>query len=186
MEQLGSTVTGFNIGDHVYGIGDVTRTGCNAELVAVDYRTVAKIPDSADLSHAAGVPVTALTAYQSLFRIAGALPPGVKTVLVLGAAGGVGSMAIQLLKAKTQVKVIATASRPESQIWVKELGADIVIDHSGDVLKQLKDQGIEQVDFVFAVKGLESSLSWLPQLIKPYVVTLPLSKVVKAENFGSL
>jgi NADPH2:quinone reductase len=112
--------------------------------------------------------VATLTAYQSLFRFNNDLPPNVKTVLVLGAAGGVGSMAIQLLKAKTGVTVIATASKPESQSWVKELGADIIVDHHADVIKQLKVEAINQVDFVFAVNGLKSAISWLPEVIRPY------------------
>lgn len=166
--QLGSKVTGFNIGDRVFGLGDTTRQGAYAELIAADYRGIAKIPDFAPFDHAAAAPVATVTAYQSLFRFNNGLPPNVKTVLILGAAGGVGSMAIQLLKAKTDVTVIATASKPASQSWVRELGADIVVDHHADVAKQLKNEGIDQVDFVFAVNGLKSAISWLPALIKPY------------------
>jgi NADPH2:quinone reductase len=149
VEQLGTKVTGFNIGDRVFGLGDTTRQGAYAELVAADHRSIAKIPDFVPFDHAA-------------------LPPDVKTILILGAAGGVGSMAIQLLKAKTGVTLIATASKAESQLWVKELGADIIVDHHADVVKQLKDEGITQVDFVFAVNGLKSAISWLPEVIKPY------------------
>jgi NADPH2:quinone reductase len=168
IEQLGLKVTGFNIGDRVFGLGDTTRQGAYAELVAADYRSIAKIPDFAPFDHAAAAPVATLTAYQSLFRFVNALPPDVKTVLILGAAGGVGSMAIQLLKVKTGAIVIATASKPESQSWVKELGADIIIDHHADVVQQLKAEGINEVDFVFAVNGLKSAISWLPEVIRPY------------------
>ncbi|WP_158826588.1 zinc-binding dehydrogenase [Mucilaginibacter lacusdianchii] len=168
VEQVGIKATGFSVGDRVFGLGDTTRQGAYAELVAADYRSTAKIPDVAPFDHAAAAPVATMTAYQSLFRFNDALPPDVKTVLVLGAAGGVGSMAIQLLKAKAGVTVIATASKPESQGWVKELGADIIVDHHADVVKQLKDEGIDQVDFVFAVNGLKSAISWLPAVIKPY------------------
>jgi NADPH2:quinone reductase len=168
VEQLGAKVTGFNIGDRVFGLGDTTRQGAYAELVAADYRSMAKIQDFAPFGHAAAAPVATLTAYQSLFRFDNDLPPDVKTVLILGAAGGVGSMAIQLLKAKTDVTVIATASKPESQSWVKELGADITVDHYADVIKQLKAEGINQVDFVFAVNGLKNAISWLPEIIRPY------------------
>jgi NADPH2:quinone reductase len=168
VEQLGTKVTGFNIGDRVFGLGDTTRQGAYAELVAADHRSIAKIPDFVPFDHAAAAPVATITAYQSLFRFDNALPPDVKTILILGAAGGVGSMAIQLLKAKTGVTLIATASKAESQLWVKELGADIIVDHHADVVKQLKDEGITQVDFVFAVNGLKSAISWLPEVIKPY------------------
>ncbi|KGO93784.1 alcohol dehydrogenase catalytic domain-containing protein [Flavobacterium subsaxonicum] len=168
IEQVGTKVTGFGIGDRVFGLGDTTRQGAYAELVAADYRSIAKLPDFAPFDHAAAAPVATVTAYQSLFRIDNELPPDVKTVLILGAAGGVGSMAIQLLKAKTDVTIIATASKPGSQSWVKDLGADIIVNHHNDVIKQLNDEGIRQVDFVFAVNGLKSALSWLPEIIKPY------------------
>jgi NADPH2:quinone reductase len=168
VEQVGSATSGFEIGDRVLGIGDFTRHGAYAELIAADYRSISKIPQSLSFGEAAGIPVGTVTAYQSLFRFNDNLPPEVKNVLVLGAAGGVGSMAIQLLKAKTNVTVIATASRQESSDWVKALGADIVIDHRGDVIAQLKENGIEQLDFVFSTNGLKSAESWLPQVIKPY------------------
>jgi NADPH2:quinone reductase len=168
VEQVGSATSGFEIGDRVLGIGDFTRHGAYAELIAADCRSISKIPQSLSFEEAAGIPVGTVTAYQSLFRLNDNLPPEVKNVLVLGAAGGVGSMAIQLLKAKTNVTVIATASRQESSDWVKELGADIIIDHSGDVIAQLKENGIEQVDFVFSTNGLKSAESWLSQVIKPY------------------
>lgn len=168
VEQLGTKVTGFNIGDRIFGLGDTTRQGAYAELVSADHRSIAKIPDFIPFAHAAAAPVATVTAYQSLFRLNSALTPDIKTVLILGAAGGVGSMAIQLLKAKTGVTVIATASKPDSQNWVKELGADIIIDHHADVVKQLKAEGINQVDFVFAVNGLKSAISWLPEVIRPY------------------
>ncbi|RZK69988.1 MAG: hypothetical protein EOO85_21660 [Pedobacter sp.] len=169
VEKVGLNVKGFNIGDRVFGLGDTTRQGAYAELVAADYRSIAKLPDFAPFDHAAAAPVATVTAYESLFRFNNALPPNVKTVLVLGAAGGVGSMAIQLLKAKTDVIVIATASKPESQSWVEELGADIIVNHhAADIVNQLKNKGISQVDFVFAVNGLKDALSWLPELVRPY------------------
>jgi len=168
VEQVGSAASGFEVGDRILGIGDFTRHGAYAELIAADYRSISKISALVSFQDAAGIPVGTVTAYQSLFRFNDNLPPEVKNVLVLGAAGGVGSMAIQLLKAKTNVTVIATASRQESKDWIKELGADIIIDHSGDVIAQLKENGIEQVDFVFSTNGLKSAESWLPQVIKPY------------------
>lgn len=168
VEQVGAATSGFEIGDRILGIGDFTRHGAYAELIAADYRSIAKVPQSVSFEEAAAIPVGTVTAYQSLFRFNNNLPPEVKNVLIIGAAGGVGSMAIQLLKAKTNVTVIATASRHESKAWVKQLGADVIIDHSGDVITQLKENGIEQVDFVFSTNGLKSAESWLPQVIKPY------------------
>ena len=168
VEQVGSAASGFEIGDRILGIGDFTRHGAYAELIAADHRSISKIPASVSFEDAAGIAVGTVTAYQSLFRFNDNLPPEVENVMVLGAAGGVGSMAIQLLKAKTNITVIATASRQESKDWVQELGADIIIDHSGDVIAQLKENGIEQVDFVFSTNGLKSAESWLPQVIKPY------------------
>ena len=115
-----------------------------------------------------------MTAYQSLFRFNKELPTDVKTVLILGPAGGVGSMAIQLLKAKTNVTVIATASKPQIQNLLKELREYIIVYHHSDVIKQLKEEGINQVDFVFAANGLKNAISWLPELIKPYGYLAPI------------
>jgi NADPH:quinone reductase-like Zn-dependent oxidoreductase len=122
---LGAQVKSFKVGDRVFGTGDMTRDGAWAERVAVDHRIIAKIPDRLSLIDAASLPIGAITAWEAMWRDQSELPNGVSRVLIIGGAGGVGSLATQLLKAKTKAFVIATASRPESQKWCVEIGADL-------------------------------------------------------------
>jgi NADPH:quinone reductase len=168
VRQVGPKVEGFAIGDRVMGTGDVSRAGCWAERLAVDHRVVAKIPDSLAFCNAASVPIGGLTAWESIFRNQNDLPPDVDRILVIGGAGGVGSMAIQLLKQRTKATAIATASRPESQQWCDRMGADLVIDHSRDVVAQLEANGIEQVDMVFSTAGTSGHLSWIAEILRPF------------------
>jgi NADPH:quinone reductase len=153
IQKIGEKVNGFAVGDRVYGVGDSARQGSYAEKVAVDYRSVAKIPPSAPFDHVSGAPIATMTAWESLFRDHDKLPEGVKNVLVLGAAGGVGTMAVQLLKARTDVQVIVTASRDESVEWLQQFNPDVILDRSQDAPEQLRRRGISGVDFVYAVKG---------------------------------
>jgi NADPH:quinone reductase len=168
IQKIGEKVNGFAVGDRVYGVGDSARQGSYAEKVAVDYCSVAKIPPSVPFDHVAGAPIATMTAWESLFRDHDKLPEGVKNVLVLGAAGGVGTMAVQLLKARTDVQVIVTASRDESVEWLQQFNPDVILDHSQDAPEQLRRCGISGVDFVYAVKGLKEAITWLPKVIRPY------------------
>jgi zinc-binding alcohol dehydrogenase family protein len=165
---VGPAVTGFAVGDRVMGTGDTTRDGCWAERVAVDHRVVATIPDDVDFVDAASVPIGLLTAWEALLRDQDTLPGGVGRVLVVGGAGGVGSMATQLLKTKTPAFVISTASRPESKAWAMAHGADLVVDHSGDVAAQLRDVGIDSVDMVFSTSGTSGHLGWITDVLRPF------------------
>jgi NADPH2:quinone reductase len=142
--QVGPHATGFHVGDEVYGAGDLSRDGNYADYVAVDYRVVAHKPTTLSF------------------------PAGVNTVLILGGAGGIGSIAIQLLKAHTSAKVIATASRPESKRWVETMGADMVLDHSHDLAAQLAQHGLQKADMVLATRSSVSHLAATPQLLKAY------------------
>lgn len=166
--QVGPRANGFAVGDRVMGTGDVTRDGCWAERLAVDHRVVARIPDRLAFADAASLPIGALTAWEAVFRDHDTLPPGVDRVLVVGGAGGVGSMAIQLLKARTDAFVIATASRPESNEWCTAMGADLVVNHRQDVTAQLKAAGIEQVDMVFSTAETAGNLNWIAKLLRPF------------------
>ena len=118
---VGAAARRFKVGDRVFGTGDMRRDGAWAERVAVDQRIVATIPDTLSFTDAASLPVGAITAWEAIFRDAGALPVNVNRVLIIGGAGGVGSLAIQLLKAKTDAFGIATASRlsraPGARSW---------------------------------------------------------------------
>jgi len=166
--QVGSAAEGFAVGDRVMGTGDVTRDGCWAERLAVDHRAVARIPDGLAFVDAASLPIGGLTAWEAVFRDRGSLPSGVDRVLVVGGAGGVGSMAIQLLKARTDAFVIATASRPESKEWCELIGADLVVDHSQNVTAQLDAAGIDHVDMVFSTAGTAEKLGWIAKLLRPF------------------
>jgi len=131
----------WHLGDRVMAAGDVTRQGCHAELVALDSRLCGRPPQSLSAADAAALPLTALTAWEGLFERLGLNPEPTPTqqgqmLLLIGGAGGVGSMAIQLAR-RAGLRVIATASRPDSQAWCLELGADAVIDHSEPLAPQL-------------------------------------------------
>jgi NADPH2:quinone reductase len=168
VEQVGPHTTGFQVGDAVYGAGDISRDGNYAEYVAVDYRVVAHKPTTLSFPEAAALPMSFQTAWGALLRNNKQLPAAVGTILILGGAGGIGSIAIQLLKAHTSATVIATASRPASKQWVEAMGADVVLDHSQDLAAQLTQHGIEKVDMVLATRSSASHLAAMPQLLKAY------------------
>ena len=150
VEAIGESVSGFKPGDRVYYAGDVTRAGSNAEYQRVDARLVGHAPQSIDLAAAAAMPLTTITAWELLFQ---RMPfdsehggEG-KSLLIIGAAGGVGSIAIQLAR-RAGFSVIATASRPETIDWCRTLGAQQVINHRQPLAPQLEALGIVQVDAV--------------------------------------
>ncbi|MGM0525532.1 MAG: zinc-binding alcohol dehydrogenase family protein [Pseudomonadota bacterium] len=140
--EVGRSVSGFKPGDRVWYAGDITRPGCNAQQQLVDYRIAAKAPATLDDIQAAAMPLTSITAWELLFdrlKLNSNSPHNKRCLLVIGAAGGVGSVMVQLAKQLTDATVVATASRPESKQWVKALGADHVIDHSQPLAAQLDD-----------------------------------------------
>ena len=152
MVATGSETSLFKVGDEVFYAGDLTRPGTNAEFHVVDERLVGAKPRSLGWAEAAALPLTAITAWEALFdRLDVQKPvPGVKpSILIVGGAGGVGSIAIQLARQLTDLEVIATASRPETQDWVRSLGAHHVLDHSKPLAQELTAQGLAAPDFVF-------------------------------------
>ena len=166
--ETGSAVRNFKAGDRVFGTGDLSRDGSWAERLAVDSRIIAKIPDQLSFVDAASLPIGALTAWEAMFRDQGALPTGVGRVLIVGGAGGVGSLATQLLKAKTKAFVISTASRPESRQWCLDMGADLVIDHARDIEDQLASAHIPQIDMVLSTAKTADNLGWIVKLLRPF------------------
>jgi zinc-binding alcohol dehydrogenase family protein len=150
IDAVGAEVRGFRVGDEVYFAGDLTRQGSYAELVAVDERLVARKPTSLSFEQAAAVPLTALVVWEALFERMG-IPETTAdgTLLIVGGAGGVGSLAIQIAKRLTNLRVIATASRSESRDFCSRLGADVVIDHSQAYKPQLEAHGVAGVDYIF-------------------------------------
>lgn len=165
---VGEHVRRFTVGDRIFGTGDTTRDGGWAERLAVDHRILARIPDRLSFAEAASLPVGALTASEALFRDQDALPAGVDQVLVVGAGGAVGSLATQILKARTSASVITTASRQASSRWSTQMGADLVLDHTGDVPAQLRAAGIPHVDMVLSTAGSADHLSWIPRVLRPF------------------
>lgn len=166
--ETGAEVTGYKVGDEVFYAGDVTRSGSNAELQVVDERIVGRKPVSLDFTEAAGMPLTAITAWEMLFdsfRLSEGGGAG-KSLLVIGGAGGVGSILIQLAKTLTKLTVIATASRPETQDWVRKMGADHVVDHRGDLAQQVKGLGLAP-EYVAALTATDQHYPAIIELIAP-------------------
>lgn len=150
VEAVGPEVTLFRPGDEVYYAGDITRPGTNQEFHLVDERIVGHKPASLSFAEAAALPLTTITAYESLFHRLGIDRDGTdagRSILIIGGAGGVGSIGIQLAK-RAGLTVIATASRPETVSWVRELGADHVVNHREPLVPQVRALGIEHVDHV--------------------------------------
>ena len=145
VREVGSEVTQFKAGDEVYYAGSITRSGTNAQFHLVDARIVGKKPTSLDWAEAAALPLTTLTAWEAMFDrldVAKPVPGAAAAILIIGGAGGVGSIAIQIARQRTDLTVIATASRPDTQAWVKGLGAHHVIDHSRPLAAQISELGI--------------------------------------------
>ncbi|MGK9050142.1 zinc-binding alcohol dehydrogenase family protein [Xaviernesmea oryzae] len=170
VKAAGPDVKLFKPGDEVYYAGAINRPGTNAEFHLVDERIVGFKPKSLSFEEAAALPLTAITAYETLFhrmkvqdKVAGAW----NAVLVIGGAGGVGSIAIQLLRELSDVTVIGTGSRPETQAWIRELGAHHVIDHSKPMAKQLAEMAIGNPAFVFSTTETEQHVDDILELIAP-------------------
>ncbi|WP_417839400.1 zinc-binding alcohol dehydrogenase family protein [Tritonibacter scottomollicae] len=150
VEAVGSEVTLFKPGDEVYYAGDITRSGTNAEFHLVDERIVGRRPASLSHAEAAALPLTTITAYEAFFDRLDIDRDGAdsgQSILIIGAGGGVGSIGIQLAK-QAGLKVLATASRPETSAWVQELGADHVVNHREDMVAQIRALGFQHVDHI--------------------------------------
>ena len=164
VRAVGSKASLFKPGDKVWYAGSLVRAGSNSELQVVDERIVGRMPASLGFAEAAALPLTAITAGELLFdrlQVLDNANAAGKSLLIVGAAGGVGSILTQLARRLTGLTVIGTASRPETQAWVKELGAHHVIDHSRDVEPQLQALGIKGVDYI---ASLNQSTQHFPQL----------------------
>lgn len=170
VEEVGPDCTLFQPGDEVYYAGDITRQGGNSEFHLVDERIVGKKPSSLSFAEAAALPLTTITAYESLVDRLGIQldAPGNegKTLLIVGAAGGVGSMAIQLAK-KAGLTVIGTASRPESEEWVLDLGADATINHYEEFVPQLEKRGFAHVDYILCLNATQKHWENMADAIAP-------------------
>lgn len=169
VEAVGSEVTLFKPGDEVFYAGDVTRAGTNAEYQLVDERIVGSKPQNLNFAQAAALPLTAITAYEAFFdrlRIDVNGANAGETLLIIGGAGGVGSIGIQLAKI-AGLTVIATASRPESIEWVRSLGADHVINHRKPLRPQIEELGLNSVDYIALFNDIDGHWDAVTDLIRP-------------------
>ncbi len=169
VRQVGKAVSNFKPGDRVWYSGSFQRQGCSSELHVVDERLAARMPETLDFARAAALPLTSITAWELLFeRLAvGRSDLAGGSLLVLGAAGGVGSVLVQLAHTLTNLRVIGTASRQESVAWVKDMGADAVIDHGQLLAPQLHTLGVECVDFVVSLTQTHRNLPQIIDVLKP-------------------
>lgn len=170
VEQVGSECTLFQPGDEIFYAGSLIRPGCNSEFHLVDERIVGRKPVSLDFAEAAAMPLTAITAWEGLFdRLKISHDPNAnrnKTILIVGAAGGVGSIAIQLARL-VGLTVIGTASRPESTAWIRQLGATHTINHYENFAEQLKSLGMDYVDYIFCLNNTDQHWYNMTEVVAP-------------------
>ena len=170
VEAVGPEVRNFKPGDAVFYAGSIARPGTNSEYHLVDERIVGRKPASLSNAEAAALPLTAITAWEMLFDrldVKRPTPQGGNIILVIGGAGGVGSITIQLLRALTDFTVIATASRPETQDWVRKCGAHHVLDHRQPLAPQVKALGLGAPGFVFSTTQTGQHMADIVELIAP-------------------
>ncbi len=170
VKAVGADVTLFRPGDEVFYAGAVNRQGTDAEFHLVDERIVGRKPKNLGFEEAAALPLTAITAYEAMFhrmKVQDAVPGAANAILIIGGAGGVGSIAIQLARQLTDLAIIATGSRPETQDWIRQLGAHHVIDHSRPLAPQVEALGIGTPAFVFSTTQTEKHVADILELIAP-------------------
>jgi zinc-binding alcohol dehydrogenase family protein len=170
VEAVGSDVSLFKKGDAVYYAGDISRPGCDSQYHLVDERIVGRKPESLSFEQAAAMPLTTITAWEALFDRLGVETPGAgrtRSILIIGGAGGVGSIAVQLAKKKAGLTVIATASREASAAWCRKLGADETIDHHKPFAAEFKRIGADGVDFILCFNSTEMHIQNMADVIRP-------------------
>ncbi len=170
VESVGSDVSLFQEGDEVYYAGSISRPGSNSEYQLVDERIAAKKPENLSFNEAAALPLTTLTAWEALFERlnipADASANQGKTILIIGASGGVGSMAVQLADL-AGLTIVGTASREETISWAKDRGCDYTLNHHQDFKPQLESIGISQVDYILCLNSTEEHWDHMVEAIKP-------------------
>jgi NADPH:quinone reductase len=160
----------FKPGDEVFYAGSVGRPGANMEFHLVDERIVGRKPRMLDFAAAAALPLTSITAWEAMFDrlgVAKPVPSAARAILILGGAGGVGSIAIQLARQLTDLTIVATASRPETVEWSRDMGAHHVVDHRKPVAPQIAALGIGAPGFIFATSPIGGVIADLAELIAP-------------------
>ena len=170
VRAVGDKVTQFNKGDRVWYAGAINRPGANAELHLVDERIAALAPTTLSDAQAAALPLTGITAWEMLFDrlgVARGQASAGKSLLIIGAAGGVGSIMVQLARQLTGLDIIATASRPETDLWVRSLGAHHVIDHSKPLADEVRRMGLPAPDYVVSLTQTDKHFAAIAELIAP-------------------
>lgn len=164
---IGPDVSLFKVGDRVFHAGAIDRPGSNSQLHLVDERIAGPMPASLDFAAAAAMPLTFITAWELLFDRLGVTATDRRSVLIIGGAGGVGSAAIQLARRLTGLTVVATASRPQSRQWCRDLGAHHVIDHTQDLVEQWRALGVGGADLILALTNTDQHQAALAEIIAP-------------------
>jgi len=170
VDAVGPDASLFKPGDEVFYAGSILRQGTNAEFHLVDERIVGRKPNSLSFSQAAALPLTSITAWELLFDRLGVTPGksvDPRTLLIIGGAGGVGSILIQLARRLTGVSVVATASRPESAKWCLDLGAHAVIDHSKAMKEQIETLKLPPVALIASLTNTDQHYKALADIIAP-------------------
>ena len=187
--EVGSDVTLFAPGDEVYYAGSVDRPGSYAEFQAVDERIVGKKPVSIDFANAAALPLTTITAWEMLFYRLSLRKDKVsdqRSILIIGGAGGVGSIAIQLAKTLTGVTIIASASRPETVDWCREMGAHHVIDHRQPLAAQVKKIVPDGVNYVLALTRTEDHFDEIIEAMAPEAAMVLIENLARPVDINKL
>lgn len=167
VKSIGEGVSLFKPGDEVYYAGDMARDGSNASAQLIDERIVGHKPNSLSFVEAAALPLCAITAWESVFdRLGIDEADAGKSILLIGAAGGVGSIAIQLAKQVGKLKVIATASREESKDWCLKMGADVILEH-GNLSAQFVQHNLSAPDFILCMGVPDDYMEEMIAVIKP-------------------
>jgi len=166
IDSIGEKVTNLKVGDKVFYAGDVTKNGSNSQFQLVDSRIVALAPNSIKDEESAVLPLTSLTAWEAMFDRMNIKQNENKTILIIGGAGGVGSIATQIAKVTTNLTVLATASREETVSWCKAMGADYVVNHK-DLVNEVKKAGFQTVDYIFNVADTKMHWDAMAELIAP-------------------
>lgn len=179
VSAVGSDVTLFQVGDEVYYAGSIDRAGTNSAYHLVHENLVGSKPTTLTFAEAAAMPLTVITAWEALFDRLQLTKESSGTMLVVGAAGGVGSMLLQLARHLTSLTLIATASRPESRTWVTDLGAHHVVDHRSDLVESVRAIAPEGVDYLFSAYSM-GNLGVFSDVLKPY------GKIVAIDDPGQV
>ena len=189
VEAVGPEVSLFSPGDEVFYAGSITRPGSNSEFHLVDERIVGRMPGSKTFAEAAALPLTSITAWEALFDRFGVSTEGEdarKRLLVIGGAGGVGSIAIQLARQVAGLEVIATASRDESRAWCLELGAHHVVNHRESIPEQLRDLGITAVEYVLCLNSTDQHWAAMAEVAAPQGHICSIVKTAAPVDLGVL